>query len=304
MPKKEKGGCQNSTIDRILAFFAIALLITILIVLVILYVRVVRPTGIFRKHHETRSAFYTGTSIPTTTTHTPTVGTQRPSSSVLQPPPQLKPVTSLGSGSEDTTIVTQTQGLPTQVDAVRVDGILDVSILRGTASSVRTDVPTFLVPFFKVEVGTGNSDKNILYVILDLKDRSVNFPDGKSIHVTVVLPSLSSLETSGISTTTVSGFDPDDKDLTIVSSGISTIHMSGSSRVITIRQSGVGKLDASGWKAKDVRIDVSGTGDASVHADNSIDVRVSGIGTVTVYGNPPTRNIQQASPFMQNVVFV
>ena len=90
----------------------------------------------------------------------------------------------------------------------------------------------------------------------------------------------------------------------VVTSGVSTIRLNGSSTNMTIRQSGVSRLDASSWKAKNVDVSVSGTGDVSVRADTSINIHVSGMSTVTVYGNPPIRNIEQDNPFQQNVVFV
>ena len=54
--------------------------------------------------------------------------------------------------------------------------------------------------------------------------------------------------------------------------------------------SGAGNVSAGDLKAKDVDVTMSGAGNANVYASNKLDATISGAGSVTYAGDPPTVN--------------
>ena len=156
--------CKNPTVDIVIASLSLLLLITILILLVILYIRI-GGSHHTRFHRETRSAFYTDPDHPMSKTSEPTntilSTTSRPSSQIL------------GSGD----IITQTKPLPTSINSINVSSILNVIIRQGTEASMRSEIPSDLVPFFQADT----RDNHTLFLNLDLNGQSVIFPEGKKV---------------------------------------------------------------------------------------------------------------------------
>lgn len=75
-------------------------------------------------------------------------------------------------------------------------------------------------------------------------------------------------------------------DLSITSSGSSTIKLNGSAESLTVRSSGSSTIDTEHLKAKAVTIDASGSTQATVYASEKLAVSISGAGNVRYSGNP------------------
>ncbi len=69
-------------------------------------------------------------------------------------------------------------------------------------------------------------------------------------------------------------------------SGSAEIRCSGNAKELTLNASGASKFDCEELIANDVKIKVSGSGDAIVHAVDSLSVNISGSGSVQYLGNP------------------
>lgn len=72
--------------------------------------------------------------------------------------------------------------------------------------------------------------------------------------------------------------------------GAGRIIAKGQTKVLRARLAGVGNLDAQELRTDTVDLDVTGLGGASVFAKTAANVRLSGLGSAKVYGNPATRN--------------
>ena len=75
-------------------------------------------------------------------------------------------------------------------------------------------------------------------------------------------------------------------DLSASISGSGEIHMNGTADAIDGDVSGSGELDLLQVRARSARIDVSGSGDATVQVSDRLDASVSGSGDVRYRGRP------------------
>ena len=108
--------------------------------------------------------------------------------------------------------------------------------------------------------------------------------DEHGIKATISMPSLSAFDVSGVVEGKIAGIDADAFDLEL--SGVGDISLAGECGALDADVSGVGDLDARDLECRDVEIDVSGVGSASVFASESVAAEVSGMGDIDVYGSP------------------
>jgi hypothetical protein len=74
--------------------------------------------------------------------------------------------------------------------------------------------------------------------------------------------------------------------LKLSASGACDLTADGAVDDLEIDVSGAAEIDAADFVAKRVKISISGSGNADLHASESLDVTVSGAGTVNCAGNP------------------
>ncbi len=121
---------------------------------------------------------------------------------------------------------------------------------------------------------------------LDLRDRRFGEKRGKheGIEARVTLPSLVGLHMSGVVDGEVRGVNSDTFEVAI--SGVGEMRIAGECNQLKAEVSGVGGLDSKGLKCRDVKVIVSGVGEATVYAIDAVDAIVSGMGDITVHGSP------------------
>lgn len=134
-------------------------------------------------------------------------------------------------------------------------------------------------------------------------DRDVNNIKPVKIHIT--LPSLAKVGLSGsgsISATNkftnvndldvyLSGsgnitLDVKAKSADVALNGSGEIQLEGSSHELDIAISGSGIVDAGNLKSADCKVEISGSGDAHIHADKSLETSIAGSGGVKYSGSP------------------
>lgn len=76
------------------------------------------------------------------------------------------------------------------------------------------------------------------------------------------------------------------KQLDFYLRGTGSAAVDGFVETLQVFLTGAGSCDAGELKAQDVTVVLSGVGDCAVHADGSLDVRISGVGNVTYTGDP------------------
>lgn len=181
---------------------------------------------------------------------------------------------------------------------IKVTGSFDVDLVSGNEGSITIQGEENILPFVKVEV-----EDNVLKVSTE-KGKNISPSLGKKIQITIPFESISSVTLSGSgeiktkNTVKAADFnanlsgsgdlvlDVDTSKFEINLSGSGDVVLTGTTNDFTSKLSGSGDIDASGLKAKNVDVAVSGSGDSKVFCSESLYARVSGSGDIEYKGNP------------------
>ena len=115
-------------------------------------------------------------------------------------------------------------------------------------------------------------------------DTEKNISPRKEIYIEITTPSLRSVDASGANNITVYGISGSDFEVDV--SGAGSVNLSGEVDRFRADLSGAGSINAKELKAKDVRVSVSGAASADVYAKDYLDASVSGVGSISYYGDP------------------
>jgi hypothetical protein len=92
---------------------------------------------------------------------------------------------------------------------------------------------------------------------------------------------------SGVGSMTVSDTNAEQVELNLKGAG--QISISGYTRQLGAKLGGIGSLDAKQLQSDSVDADMTGLGSATFNAKTSANLRLSGMGSATVYGKPVNR---------------
>lgn len=220
--------------------------------------------------------------------------------------------------------IAQPRTIDARIMKVNLGGVVDLQVRQGPSASLmiigeRAEVA-------KVKVTRSGDTLNI-----SNEGRSWNFGNNKrkDIRAELTVPHFNELMSHGVGSSDVQGFtgealrlslegagavtvnsnyrkvvaklggvgsmklnagNADQVDLTLRGAG--HIEINGSSRLLRADLGGIGSLDAQKMQADAVELDMSGLGGASVYARSSANVKLSGLGSATVHGNPALRTAQ------------
>jgi len=196
-----------------------------------------------------------------------------------------------GSGN----VISETRVVPTFTD-IQADGCYDVVITQDTLQKVVVKTDDNIMPEVKTEVSSG---KLRIY----FADHHRNYdPTFMTVYVSSSLIGDVHLSGSGSISSTNQLITPNPK---YTLSGSGNISMSVQSQSVETNISGSGNVDIMGIAptaqhtisgsgnigalnliSDDVQITISGSGDAYIHANNSLNVTISGSGKVRYTGSP------------------
>ena len=74
--------------------------------------------------------------------------------------------------------------------------------------------------------------------------------------------------------------------------GVGSFNLSGETKEVDIRLSGVGSVDAKNLRAVNAKVNSNAVGSVAVYVTSQLDINSSGIGEVNYYGNPKIVNKQ------------
>ena len=179
-----------------------------------------------------------------------------------------------GSARGDAPVSRETRPV-TEFHAISVPGTIQVSVTVGKAASLELTGEADLLAKVTTTVKDG-------VLVLDTPRRMRNHSHLRAI---VTVPALDAIDVSGTAELKVTGLAA--AGLAIRIPGTGTVTLAGTAGTIQASIDGTGQLDADQLAAKDARIAIGGTGQASLRASQSVDVTVTGTGSVDVAGNPP-----------------
>ena len=188
--------------------------------------------------------------------------------------------------------------------ALALNGSMDMVVRQGAVQSVQVEADDNLLPLLETVVESTGQGATLL----------VRWKKGQSLHtrskvlVTVVLPRLSALTSSGSGDIRVEAFNTPALKLSLSGSGdarlqgLSTeelgISIAGSSDVVAngsatrlkISIAGSGDVRMADLKSEEVTIAIAGSGDAAVNANKTLEVSIAGSGDVIYTGNAAVKS--------------
>lgn len=157
------------------------------------------------------------------------------------------------------------------------------------------DVRVVVGPALKVTV---KADSNLLSHIRTVsKDGTLrietddNLRSKSGITILVSVPSLKSVELSGVGDVDVLGVRG--RDFSAKVTGVGDLKAKGSVENISIKLDGVGDAKLDGVNARNGNVTLNGTGDVDVRASSSLEVTLNGVGDVRYRGNPSTTKLRK-----------
>lgn len=198
--------------------------------------------------------------------------------------------------------VTREQRSLAPVNAIHTSGSIDLVIVPGKEYAVTVENDDNLLPYVITEV---RGD------VLD-----IHYKEGTSVMrdhalVTVSVPSISKISSSGsadiktrgvlssdremVLTTSGSGdieAEVDAPSVKVTGSGSGDISLSGRTKDFECRVSGSGDIECANLKSENVTIQVSGSSDAHVFASVSLKATITGSGDIYYAGHPSSPEIR------------
>lgn len=223
-----------------------------------------------------------------------------------------------GGAARADEIVTEARTVDGRTVKVVLDGIVDLKLKQGAPALVVSGDKRYIQ---KITV-TQNGDT----IRIGTENMRGIHMGSRNLKAELTLPQLRELVSAGVGSAEVRGFDGDevrlslegagsmnmasrfkkvDARLTGVGSlsvsdtlaetvdlnlkGAGQISISGQSKNLNAKLGGIGSLDAKQLQSENVDADMTGLGSASFNAKTSANLRLSGMGSASVYGKPTNR---------------
>ncbi len=187
--------------------------------------------------------------------------------------------------------VTQTLELA-GFDRIDIGGVFEVDVTVGGE---------FSVVVTGAEDAMARLDAVVEDGVLKLDQDEISFGKrpwrNQGMSAVISLPALSGFDLAGVADGEVSGIDSEAFEVNLA--GVGDLTLEGSCGRLDARVSGVGELDAEGLQCRDVEVDVSGVGQASVYASETADASVGGIGSIDIYGSPS--RVEKNTSFISSI---
>lgn len=158
---------------------------------------------------------------------------------------------------------------------IRVEGSADVIATIGSTTSLSVTGDDNLIPYVTTVVEGG-------VLVVDMKPGSYHWRHGLRVEVTT--PTLENVSIDGSADVNVNGLSGGSFGVDISGSG--SLRGFGSVDKLTVSVSGSGDLRLYDVVAREVHVTISGSGDAQVHATDTLIAEVSGSGDIRYRGNP------------------
>lgn len=176
----------------------------------------------------------------------------------------------------------------TGFDGVDTAGRWDVTIERGDAWSVAVEAPAELIDSLEVEL-----EGDALSLSYE-RGCAGCFRDGNVLEATIIMPALESLDSSGTSKLSFSGFEG--RELTVDVSG--AVELRGAASrfdTLTLDLSGAGNVDLSDVPTTNAEIDVSGAGNVELRmAGGRLTGDLSGAANLEYSGTVSEESVEES----------
>jgi len=174
-------------------------------------------------------------------------------------------------------------------DRLAIDLPGHVVYTQGPKASVTVTGPQRLVDRVRIEDGRlylapGPDTSAAIHLSLDHHGRFDATGPDTNLRVTVIAPSVTTFAVSGDGDLSVHDYDQPALDIAL--NGSRAVEVDGRAGTLKLDQAGSGAVDLTSLKAQDADVNISGSGNAEVHASGKAQVGISGSGTVALVSKP------------------
>lgn len=164
--------------------------------------------------------------------------------------------------------------------AIAIHGPINIEVQAGKAQSVKVmGRPEFIG---KVITSVKSDELRIDYA----EKNNVSLKDGDRIVITV--PSLVKCIVEGAGQVVIDNVKEERLDLQFEGAG--RLEAKGSTKWLRLKARGVGEVSTQALKAERADVNFEGIGDVKVHASQTLNAVVRGMGSLTYYGKPKALN--------------
>lgn len=184
---------------------------------------------------------------------------------------------------------------------ISVDVPAKVTIIQGSSASISLTTDDNLLPQLRTQVRNGK-----LVIDNEVREWNQRVRPSEPIQIEITTPDVDKIDFPTAGSLYVKGFTSDSlqisvggagdisledialEELSLRLSGAGDLSAEGSAESLSLSISGFGSFKGADLRTEDTNVNISGAGDATVWAERSLDVRISGAGSVNYYGQPET----------------
>lgn len=181
---------------------------------------------------------------------------------------------------------------PQDFDSIDVSATVSVDFTISTTSSIEITADSNLIDLIDLSYFDGTLD-------IGIKDNS-SFSARIPMKVMIAHPHISAVGVSGSANAEIMRLKQDSIKVRV--SGVGKVELWGEVTNADLKVSGTGDIDTTGLLTQNLRAAVSGVGNVKASASKSASAKVSGMGNITVHGNPTERESKCSG--MGNIRFI
>lgn len=182
-------------------------------------------------------------------------------------------------------------------DRISVTGTCDLHVSQDPQQSLSVETDDNIMKHVRTRVMKGE-------LVIDLQPDNISIEPSKKIVIRVQMAKLGGLNVIGVANVYMKKIKADRlvisldgvgeidcrelhaRDLDVTVGGAGTVTLAGDAAKQKIAINGTGGYKGGGLKGGSVKVDINGTGNAEVWAEEVLDVAINGVGDVSYYGNP------------------
>lgn len=159
---------------------------------------------------------------------------------------------------------------------VQISNVITTNVRYGEEFSVVVNADEVAISNVLTKV-SGNT------LMIDL-EKNQNYENIR-LQVDITMPTIFHIQHAGVSNSNLSGFHGLDV-LEVTHQGVGNLSLEGSANKLYVIHSGVGKMNAFGFSAKNCDIDFSGVGSMELTVTEMLEGELSGVGNLSYKGHP------------------
>lgn len=159
-------------------------------------------------------------------------------------------------------------------DAISIEGFGNVNVDVGQEKSLTITGDDNLLPLIESTVANGK---------LTIRPKESINPKTEMVF-DITVPNLNNVELSGAAKFELNNIDSESFELEMHGAG--KVAANGTAAELDVEVNGASSVDLKKLEAAEVKIEMNGAASGKVHASESVNAEINGVGTITVYGNP------------------